>query len=82
MRLGVWGIALAATLVFGGPAPAQAQGYPARPVRLVIQFPPGGASDILARSAAVPRLTPQPEDSIHVPYKGTPPALVDLLSIR
>lgn len=31
------------------PAPARAQAYPARPVRLVIPFPPGGAFDAVGR---------------------------------
>jgi tripartite-type tricarboxylate transporter receptor subunit TctC len=43
-------------LAFAFPLLVQAQGYPDRPVRLVVPFPPGGSVDVVAR-ALTPKLS-------------------------
>ena len=40
---------IAATALSAGPRAASAQAYPARPVRWIVGFTPGGGNDIVAR---------------------------------
>ena len=43
---------IAAALAFGAACPALAQEYPAKQIRMVVSFPPGGGSDLIARVVA------------------------------
>ncbi|MCC7483912.1 MAG: tripartite tricarboxylate transporter substrate binding protein [Burkholderiales bacterium] len=45
-RLLLWAFALPAAIMGG---PVQAQAYPAKPVRFIVTYPPGGSSEIMAR---------------------------------
>jgi tripartite-type tricarboxylate transporter receptor subunit TctC len=44
--------ALIATPALALPATARAQAWPSRPVRIVVAYPPGGSTDVLARTLA------------------------------
>jgi tripartite-type tricarboxylate transporter receptor subunit TctC len=46
-------LAVALALV-GASAPALAQAWPAKPIRLVVAYPPGGVTDVVARLVAQP----------------------------
>ena len=46
----MWRLFAVVTLVFAGLAPAHSQSWPAKPVRIIVPFPPGGTTDIVARS--------------------------------
>ena len=48
--------ALTATALFTGSLAVSAQGFPSRPVRWVVPFPPGGATDVVVR-LLMPKLT-------------------------
>ena len=45
-------VALASLLAFAGPAFAQSEPYPSKPVKLIVPVPPGGAADVMARMIA------------------------------
>jgi tripartite-type tricarboxylate transporter receptor subunit TctC len=47
---------LASSVAFGMVAAtgARAQSWPAKPIRIVVPYPPGGSSDIIARAISQP----------------------------
>ena len=60
---------LAASATLALPLPAFAQGWPNRPISIVVPFPPGGSNDLLARPLA---LKLQREEMAAAGHKGGP----------
>src|SRR6266436_6416110 len=48
-RLSVWPALIIAMAFVAGVVPACAQDYPSRPITVIVPFPAGGASDVVAR---------------------------------
>ncbi len=61
--------ALAIVTAIAAATVAQAQGFPVRPVRMVVPYPPGGANDIIARLLS-PSLTQQLAQNVIVDNRG------------
>src|ERR1044072_7106064 len=51
------------------PCPAFAQDYPAQPVRVIVPYPPGGATDVLGRLLA-PRMEQELKQGFLVDNRG------------
>ncbi len=58
----VWWLAIVATIVISLPAQAAGHEFPAKPIRIIVGFPPGGNADLLARLIAqkMPDMLGQP----------------------
>ena len=51
-RNSVWPALVIATALVAGAVPMRAQDYPSRPITVIVPFPAGGASDVVARIVA------------------------------
>src|SRR5260370_6392096 len=66
---GVLGVASGLTGAALGPAIVRAQDFPARQVRVVVPYPPGGATDIVAR-VVIPRLAERWKQTVIIDNKA------------
>src|SRR5436190_662502 len=64
-----WLAGLGATATFLAARSALAQDYPARPVRIIVPYPPGGATDVLARLLAT-RIKQELKQSFVIDNRG------------
>ncbi len=46
---GIFACALSAAFIFTHPEAARAEDYPARPITLIVPYPPGGGVDVMGR---------------------------------
>src|SRR3981189_3627630 len=49
LKVSVWPAIVIALALVAGAVPGRAQDYPSRPITVIVPFPPGGASDVVAR---------------------------------
>src|SRR6188768_1965965 len=66
--LRAFGLIVASCLAFGATF-AAGQGYPSKPVKVLVPFPPGGSSDLVVRTYT-PRLAEILGQQVIVDYKG------------
>jgi len=62
-------LAAASVLVIGSQSVLAADGYPSKPVRLIVPFPPGGSTDLVAR-AVVQKFSEKLGQTVYVENKG------------
>ena len=68
-RMGRRGFATGMAILAAAPAVVRAQDYPSKPVRVVVPYPAGGGTDLVAR-LVVPRLAERWRQSVVIDNKG------------